>query len=63
MADERSSSDVSPMHHQGGSARFLAKTFGCHVTCMNLGTNQNNYNEEKAREEGLSHLITVVKVC
>lgn len=47
---------------QGGTARFLAKTFGCHITCFNLGENQNKYNLQKAHEEGISHLVTVVKV-
>lgn len=46
---------------KGGTARFLAKTFGCHVTCFNLGENQNKYNLQKAHEEGISHLITVIK--
>eukprot|EP00192_Tetraselmis_astigmatica_P024421 CAMPEP_0117667518 /NCGR_PEP_ID=MMETSP0804-20121206/11018_1 /TAXON_ID=1074897 /ORGANISM="Tetraselmis astigmatica, Strain CCMP880" /LENGTH=1261 /DNA_ID=CAMNT_0005475267 /DNA_START=149 /DNA_END=3934 /DNA_ORIENTATION=- len=45
---------------KGGTARFLAKTFGCHVTCMNLGENQNQYNRKKAAEDGISHLISVV---
>ena len=44
---------------KGGSARFLAKAFGCHVTCLNLGENQNSYNRTKAAEAGLENLIAV----
>eukprot|EP00951_Prasinocladus_malaysianus_P001982 scaffold14136_cov52-Prasinocladus_malaysianus.AAC.1 len=46
---------------KGATARFLAKTFQCHVTCMNLGENQNKYNLQKAKEEGIAHRISVVK--
>ena len=28
----------------GGAARYLAKNFGCHVTCLNLSSNQNERN-------------------
>lgn len=44
---------------KGGSARFLAKAFGCCVTCLNLGENQNAYNLRRAREDGLDELISV----
>ena len=44
---------------KGGSARFLAKAFGCHVTCLNLGENQNAYNLRKAKEAGLEDFISV----
>ncbi|MFC4865631.1 methyltransferase domain-containing protein [Streptomonospora arabica] len=44
----------------GGSARFLARTYGCHVTCLNLSEVENERNREKNREEGLDHLIDVV---
>ena len=46
---------------KGGAARYLAATFGCHVTCYNLGENQNKHNLEKAKEEGLEGLIACRK--
>lgn len=44
----------------GGAARYLAKTYGCHVTCLNLSDVQNAYNEKKNREQGLDSLVRVV---
>ncbi|MDA2805206.1 glycine/sarcosine N-methyltransferase [Nocardiopsis suaedae] len=44
----------------GGSARFLARQFGCKVTCLNLSEVENERNREMNREAGLDHLITVV---
>jgi len=44
----------------GGSARYLAATFGCHVTCLNLSQTQNALNQKKNDETGLSSLIDVV---
>ena len=44
----------------GGSARRLASTSGCHVTCVNLSGSQNAINEEKNGEAGLSGRIRVV---
>ncbi|KAG6993952.1 hypothetical protein G7Y79_00049g085120 [Physcia stellaris] len=44
----------------GGAARWLAKQYGCHVTCLNLSEVQNARNREKTREEGLEALIEVV---
>ncbi len=44
----------------GGSARFLARTYGCKVTCLNLSEVENERNREMNREAGLDHLITVV---
>ena len=44
----------------GGAARFLARTHGCHVTCLNLSDVQNATNERKNREQGLSSLVRVV---
>ncbi|KAL9634124.1 MAG: hypothetical protein Q9164_004287 [Protoblastenia rupestris] len=45
----------------GGSARYLAKTCGCHVTCLNLSPVQNERNKQKCQEEGLEHLIDIVE--
>ncbi len=44
----------------GGSARYLAKNFGCHVTCLNLSERQNERNEQFNIERGLDQLIDVV---
>lgn len=43
----------------GGSARWLAKTFGCHVSCVNLSEVQNDRNREISASAKLSHLIDV----
>jgi sarcosine/dimethylglycine N-methyltransferase len=44
----------------GGAARFLARTFGCRVTCLNVSEVENGRNRELNREQGLSHLMEVV---
>ena len=44
----------------GGSARWLARTYGCHVTCLNLSEVENDRNREKNRAQGLDHLVDVV---
>ncbi|MCC5814159.1 MAG: methyltransferase domain-containing protein [Leptospira sp.] len=44
----------------GGAARYLAKTYGCHVTCLNLSSVENDRNRQLSEEQGLSHLIDVV---
>src|SRR5690625_2545376 len=44
----------------GGSARYLAETYGCHVTCLNLSGVENARHREQNRDAGLEHLITVV---
>jgi sarcosine/dimethylglycine N-methyltransferase len=43
----------------GGSARHLAKAFGCHVTCLNISEIQNDYNRKLNAQAGLDKLITV----
>ncbi len=43
----------------GGAARWLAKNFGCHVTCVNLSEVENERNREISREAGLADLIDV----
>ena len=43
----------------GGAARYLAKTYGCKVTCLNLSEVENIRNQEKNEASGLSHLIDV----
>jgi glycine/sarcosine/dimethylglycine N-methyltransferase len=44
----------------GGSARYLAERFGCHVSCLNLSEVQNQRNREQNLKQGLQHLIEVV---
>lgn len=44
----------------GGSARYLAKKFGCHVGCLNLSEIQNKRNRELNGRDGLSLAINVV---
>lgn len=43
----------------GGAARFLAKKYGCHVTCLNISKKQNFHNRERNREQNLSSLVDV----
>ena len=44
----------------GGSARYLARTFGCRVTCLNLSETQNALNRKLTDEAGLSERVRVV---
>ncbi|NED93786.1 methyltransferase domain-containing protein [Phytoactinopolyspora alkaliphila] len=44
----------------GGSARYLAATFGCKVTCLNLSEVENERNRKMNSEQGLDHLIDVI---
>lgn len=43
----------------GGAARYLAKTFGCRVSCLNLSEIQNERNRKLNDEQNLAHLIEV----
>jgi sarcosine/dimethylglycine N-methyltransferase len=43
----------------GGAARWLARTFGCRVACVNLSEAQNERNRELTRAAGLDELIEV----
>ena len=43
----------------GGAARYLAETYGCHVTCVNISDKQNAINREMSEKAGLSDKITV----
>ena len=45
----------------GGAARYLAKNFGCQVTCLNLSSNQNERNRDLNKKNDLDGLITVVE--
>ncbi len=44
----------------GGSARYLAEKYGCHVSCVNLSEVQNDRNRRLNKQQGLEHLIEVV---
>ncbi|WP_024877682.1 class I SAM-dependent methyltransferase [Saccharomonospora piscinae] len=44
----------------GGAARYLAKTFGAHVTCLNLSEVENERNRRFSEEQGCSDLVEVV---
>jgi sarcosine/dimethylglycine N-methyltransferase len=43
----------------GGAARWLARHFGCRVSCVNLSEAQNRRNRELSAAAGLSALIDV----
>lgn len=44
----------------GGAARWLARTFGCRVCCVNLSEAQNDRNREFSAAQGCAHLIEVM---
>ncbi|MFW6043788.1 MAG: methyltransferase domain-containing protein [Marinilabiliaceae bacterium] len=43
-----------------GSARHLARKFGCHVTVLNLSETENERGRKMNKEQGLDHLIDVI---
>ncbi|SFM29924.1 sarcosine/dimethylglycine N-methyltransferase [Ectothiorhodospira mobilis] len=43
----------------GGAARYLASTFGCHVTALNLSEVENERDREMNKAQKLDHLIDV----
>jgi sarcosine/dimethylglycine N-methyltransferase len=44
----------------GGSARYLAKTFGCRVVALNLSEVENERHRNMNKEQGVDHLIEVI---
>jgi cyclopropane fatty-acyl-phospholipid synthase-like methyltransferase len=42
---------------KGGASRWLAKTYGCKITAFNLGERQNAFNLERAKADGIGHLV------
>jgi sarcosine/dimethylglycine N-methyltransferase len=44
----------------GGTARYLAHTYGSPTTCLNISERQNEINRRINRERGLAHFITVL---
>jgi len=45
----------------GGTARYLAKTNGCHVDCLNLSEVHNQRNRKLTQEQGLANKIRVIE--
>jgi len=45
----------------GGAARWLARHYGCHVTCLNISEVQNARNRAQTRAAGLEALVAVVE--
>jgi SAM-dependent methyltransferase len=43
----------------GGPARYLAKSFGCNVICLNISEVENERNRRTNREVGLDGLVSV----
>jgi len=59
--------DIIPQHAvldigagYGGPARYLASTFGCDVTALNLSEKENERSRELGKERGLSDKVKVV---
>lgn len=44
----------------GGSARYLANTYGCQVTALNLSETENERNRTMSAEQGLAQQIDVI---
>lgn len=44
----------------GGAGRYLARTYGCKVACLNLSEIQNERNHQMNKEQNLSHLVEVI---
>lgn len=45
----------------GGAARYLAKKYGCKVTCFNISEAENERNREKNKEAGLQDKVEVIQ--
>ena len=44
----------------GGTARYLAEKFKCHVDCLNLSETQNQRNRQLTQEQNFTDKITVI---
>lgn len=44
----------------GGSARFLAREFGCPVTALNISERENERGRRMNREQGVDRLVTII---
>ena len=45
----------------GGAARYLAKTYGCSVCCLNLSQLQNQRNGQLNQEQNLDPLVEITQ--
>ena len=45
----------------GGAGRYLAKNYGCSVSCLNLSEVQNQRNRQLNQEQNLAHLVEVTQ--
>lgn len=45
----------------GGAARYLAKNYGCSVSCLNLSEIQNQRNRQLNQEQNLTDLVAVTQ--
>ncbi|NEP10015.1 MAG: methyltransferase domain-containing protein [Symploca sp. SIO2C1] len=45
----------------GGAGRYLGKTYGCQVCCLNLSELQNERNRQLNQEQGLADLLEVTQ--
>ena len=59
--------DINPQHAvldigagYGGPARYLASTFGCDVTALNLSEKENERSRELVKERGLNDKVKVI---
>jgi sarcosine/dimethylglycine N-methyltransferase len=59
--------DINPQHAvldigagYGGPARYLASTFGCDVTALNLSEKENERSRELVEERGLNDKVKVI---
>ncbi|MBK1726577.1 sarcosine/dimethylglycine N-methyltransferase [Halorhodospira neutriphila] len=44
----------------GGSARYLAHTYGCRVVALNLSERENERGRQMNKEQGVDHLVEIV---
>ncbi len=44
----------------GGSARYLAHTYGCRVVALNLSERENERGRQMNKEQGIDHLVEIV---
>lgn len=44
----------------GHASRYIAKRYGCQVTCLNISEEQNKRNDQLNKESGLNSLIKIV---
>ena len=47
----------------GAAARYLARTYGCKVCCVNVSEVENERSRKMVEEEGLGRLVGVREGC